>query len=56
MPRYFRPPSEQVEGLLEELIPSEEILSGGSVMHLMTDERTLLDEDREMICKLFKTL
>ena len=25
-------------------------------MHSMTDERTLLDEEREMICKLLKTL
>ena len=32
------PHSEEVEGLLEELIPSEEIQSGSSVIRSMTDE------------------
>ena len=48
--------SEEVEGLLEELIPSEEIPSGSSIISSMTDEKTLSDEEKEMICKLFEML
>ena len=51
----IHPQSEEVEGLLEELIPSEEIPSHSSMMGSMMDERTLSDEEREMICKLFET-
>ena len=50
------PHSEEVEGLLEELIPSEEIPSSSSVIRSMTDERTLSDKEKEMICKLFEML
>ena len=50
------PHSEEVEGLLEELIPSEEIPSSSSIIRSMTDERTLSDEEKEMICELFEML
>ena len=50
------PHSEEVEGLLEELISSEEIPSSSSIIRSMTDERTLSDKEKKMICKLFKML
>ena len=52
----IHPNSEEVEGLLEELIPSKENPSGSSVIRSMRDEKTLSDEEKEMICELFKTL
>ena len=52
----IHPQSEEVEGLLEELIPSEEIPSSSSVMGSMTGKRTLSEEEREMIQELFETL
>ena len=50
------PQSEEVEGLLEELIPSNDIPSGSSVIRSMADETSLSDEDRELIRELFKML
>ena len=50
------PQSEEVEGLLEELIPSNEIPSGSSMTISMADEASLLDEDRESIRELFEML
>ena len=52
----LRPQTEEVEGLQEELIPPEEIPSSSSMMGSMTDERTLSDEEKEMIHELFETL
>ena len=50
------PQSEEVEGLLEELIPIEEIPSSSSVIRSMADKTSLLDEDREFIGELFEML
>ena len=50
------PQSEEVEGLLEELIPSDDIPSGSSVIRLMADEIALSDEYRELIGELFEML
>ena len=50
------PQSEEVEGLLEEIIPSDDIASGSSVIRSMADETILSDEDRELIKELFETL
>ena len=50
------PPSEEIEALLEEIIPSEEILSGESVIRSLPYEAILLDSDRELITELFEML
>ena len=50
------PQTEEIEALLEEVIPSEEILSGESVRRSLPDEDILSDSDRELITELFETL
>ena len=50
------PQTEEIEALLEEVIPSEEILSSKSVSRSLPDEDILLDSDRELITELFETL
>ena len=52
----IRPQSEEVEGFLEEIIPSDNIPSGSSVIRSMPDETTLSDNDRELIRELFEML
>ena len=52
----IRPQSEEVEGLLEELIPSDDIPSDSSVIRSMADETSLSDEDRELIREFFEML
>ena len=52
----IHPQSEEVEGLLEEIIPSDDIPSGSSVIRSMADETILSDEDRELIKELFEML
>ena len=41
---------------MEEIIPSEEILSSESIIRSLPDEDILLDSDRELITDLFETL
>ena len=48
------PQSEEIEALLEEIIPSEEILSGESISRSLPDEAILLDSDRELLTELFE--
>ena len=50
------PQSEEIEGLLEEIIPSKEIPSGDSIIRSLPDEIILLDSDGELITELFETL
>ena len=47
---------EEIEALLEEVIPSEEIPSGESVSKSLSDEDNLSDNNRELIRELFETL
>ena len=48
----IRPHSEEVEGLLEEIIPNEDIPSGGSIIRSIPDETILSDQDKQLIGKL----
>ena len=50
------PQTEEIKGLLEEVIPSEEIPSRESVSTSLSEEDNLLDNDRELIRELFETL
>ena len=50
------PQSEEIEALLEEVIPSEEIPSGESVSRSLPDKDILSDSDRELITEVFETL
>ena len=50
------PQTEEIEPLLEEVIPSEEILSGESVSRSLSDEDNLSDNDRELTMERFETL
>ena len=52
----IHPQSEEVKGLLEEIIPSDDIPSGSSVIKSMADKTTLSDEDRELIKELLEML
>ena len=52
----IRPQSEEIEGLLKEIIPSEEIPSGDSIIRSMSDEIILSDQNRELITELFELL
>ena len=48
--------TEEIEALLEEVILSEEILSGKSVSRSLPDEDILSDSNRELIMELLETL
>ena len=48
--------TKEIEALLEEVIPSEEIPSSESVSRSLPDEDILSDNDRELITELFETL
>ena len=50
------PAVQRIEGLLEEIIPSEEIPSGDSIIRSLPDETILSDSDRELITELFEIL
>ena len=52
----IHPQTEEIRGLLEEVIPSEEIPSGESVSASLSEEDNLSDNDRELIRELFETL
>ena len=52
----IHPQMEEIEALLEEVIPSEEIPSSESVSKSLSDEDDLSDNDRELIRELFETL
>ena len=48
--------TEEIEALLEEVIPSKEIPSGESVSRSLSEEDNLSDNNRELIRELFETL